>query len=73
MDSNCAVCLRPPVKGKKHFSSFGAIVCMSCKVFFKRCHDLYITSEGKLKYTCKNEPNNARSASSAEETKCDMH
>ena len=73
MDSNCAVCSRPPAKGKKHFSFFGAIVCMSCKAFFKRCHDLYITSEGKLKYTCKNEQNDAGSSSSSEERRCDMH
>ena len=73
MDPGCAVCSRPPAKGKKHFSFFGAIVCMSCKAFFKRCHDLYITSEGKLKYTCKNEQNNAGEASDSEERRCDTH
>ena len=39
---------------------------MSCKAFFKRCFDLYLTAEGKLKYECK------KSNNSSEEG-CEIH
>ena len=49
----CAVCSCPPPKGKgRHYSFYGAIVCMSCKAFFKRCYDMYIV-DGELKHSCK--------------------
>ena len=50
----CAVCLGPPTNGKnRHCLAYGAIVCLSCKAFFKRCHDGYIV-DGVLKHHCKN-------------------
>ena len=59
----CAVCSCPPPKGKsRHYSYYGAIVCMSCKAFFKRCYDVYII-DGELKHPCKNNTPG----------KCDVH
>ena len=49
----CAVCSCPPPNGKsRHYRFYGAIVCMSCKAFFKRCYDTSII-DGNLKYSCR--------------------
>ena len=55
----CAVCSCPPLKGRiTHYTFYGAIVCFSCKAFFKRCHDDAIVGD-KLKLVCKkNSPGN---------------
>ena len=51
--TNCTVCSCPPSEGKgRHYNFYGAIVCMSCKAFFKRCHDTNI-NDRKLKHSCK--------------------
>ena len=55
MDSNlaCSVCSSPPVPPKKNHSHFyGALVCLSCRAFFKRCIENFFV-DGKFKHSCK--------------------
>ena len=58
--AQCRVCCRPSKPQKPNCGHYGVMSCMSCKLFFKKCHEDYFKGGDFSKYTCVNEDGNCQ-------------